>query len=124
MSSDVVLLLQTLYPGYTWPAREVPRWAVSSRVCCPWKLSRRGIKERYGKRYSLSLRRAVSEVAASFRPVSDTLRDTIESLQVNGIIDLHARKPSTSNAKARVSSRLSNVGLGGRPTRRNASGRV
>jgi hypothetical protein len=48
-SCDLVAQLGALYPGFDWPVREVPRWAVSSRVSNPWRMSRRGVKERYGR---------------------------------------------------------------------------
>jgi hypothetical protein len=123
-SVELVSQLRLLYPGFTWPSREVPRWALSPLVGVPWKMSRKGIKERYGRRYSLSTRRAVSEVGIKFRCTTDTLRDTVESLHSNGIVDLHAKKSSTLDAGARLSSRLSNVGLSVRSSRRAASGRV
>lgn len=123
-SVELVDALRSLYPGFAWPFRVQARWAASDRVGVPWKMSRSAIKERRGRRYSLSNRRAVSEVGATFREIGQTLRDTVDSLQFQGAVNMHAsRRGSPREAGVRLSSRLS--GVGRRPSpRKTSSGRV
>lgn len=119
-TASIVAHLETIYPGNSGPSRGIPRliprWAVSTRNCCPWKLSRKGIKDRYGKIYGLRVERAQVELGVKFRSVSDTLRDTIDSLQAFGLVEIDAKKRTLHASKVRTSSRIPFVYRGRRHT--------
>jgi nucleoside-diphosphate-sugar epimerase len=122
-SGELVAECRTLYPGYPWPTRAMPRWAVGPGLAVPWRMSRKGIRARYGRHYALSQQRAVGEVGVAFRETQETVRDTIDSLGDFGIVDLHARKSKWTGASARISARLSSVDYDF-TLRKAASGRV
>jgi hypothetical protein len=122
-SGEIVGVCRSLFPGYPWPSRALPRWAVSSSVAVPWRMSRGAIKARYGRHFSMSQRRAVAEVGVSFRDIESTVRDSIASLSDFGQIDLQDRKSASRRKNGRFSSRLSaNIDIV--TNRKTASGRV
>lgn len=88
-AKEVISVGEQMCDGYAWNVGG-KRWSWGGKVAGhDWEFV---AKDRVGKRYSFSQTRASEELGLKFRPVEDTIRDTVTSLVTHGVLPKVAKE--------------------------------